>query len=45
MVRLVIPFDELVRGGIYSLRARNFRVGAYDGKTGFILEDITKEQH
>lgn len=30
------PMDECVKGRIYRIRARNFRLGVYDGAGGFI---------
>jgi len=31
-----IPMDQCVRGRLYRFRARNFEIGVYDGKQGFI---------
>lgn len=32
----MIPEDQLERGGVYQVRARNFTIAAYDGSGGFI---------
>ncbi len=32
----MIPLSECIKGHVYKVKARNFEMGVFDGKTGFI---------